>query len=205
MNRNWNILQISTEFHGVLRATPMIAFKRSKNLQEIIGGHTVKQGNVFKKNLIRLNGKSMPCISTRVLLCCTQVLNTQTFMSQQTKRTFNIFHKLTCKSQYVIYLMEWILCKIQYVGKFENPFNLRQNNCRKDVNNPKAIPACNHFKIHGHNFMKHAKFTLIKQLMEISNVSKDIIRPRLKRREDFWIIKLKTLAPKGLNQELNNV
>ena len=71
--------------------------------------------------------------------------------------------------------------------------------------NPKAIPACNHFKIHGHNIMKHAKFTLIEQLTEISNVSKDTLRLRLKRREDFWIIKLETPAPKGLNQELNNV
>ena len=205
MNRKWNILQINTEFHGGFQATPMIAFKRSQNLQEIIGGHTVKEGKVFKKNLARINGKSVPCSSTRPSLCCTQVLNTQTFMSQQTKRTFNIFHKLTCKSQYVIYLMEWILCKIQYVKKSNIPFNLRLNSHRKDVYNPKAIPACNHFKIHGHNLMKHAKFTLTEQLPEISNVSKDTLRLRLKRREDFWIIKLETLAPKGLNQELNNV
>ena len=53
--------------------------------------------------------------------------------------------------------------------------------------------------------MKHAKFTLIEQLTEISNVSKDTLRLRLKRREDFWIIKLETLARKGLTQELNNV
>ena len=64
-------------------------------------------------------GKSMPCSSARPSLCCTQIVNTQTLMSQQTKRMFNIFPKLTCKSQYVIYLMEMecILCKIQYVGK----------------------------------------------------------------------------------------
>ena len=53
--------------------------------------------------------------------------------------------------------------------------------------------------------MKHAKFTLIEQLTEISNESKDTIRLRLKRREDFWIIKLEIFAPKGLNQELNIV
>ena len=53
--------------------------------------------------------------------------------------------------------------------------------------------------------MKHAKFTQIEQLTEIPNVSKDTLRLRLKRREDFSIIKLETLAPKGLNQELNNV
>ena len=72
--------------------------------------------------------------------------------------------------------MEYILCKIQYVVKSETPFNTRLNNHRKDVSNPKAIPACNHFKIHSHNFMKHAKFTLIEQLTEISNVSKDTLK-----------------------------
>ena len=132
-------------------------------------------------------------------------INTQTFTSQQTNRTFNIFHKLTCKSQYIIYLMERIICKIQNVVKSETPFNLRLNNHRKDVKNPKVIPVCNHFKMNGHNFMKHAKFTLIEQLTEIWNVRKDTIRIRLKRLEDFWIIKLETLAPKGLKQELNNV
>ena len=59
--------------------------------------------------------------------------------------------------------------------------------------------------MHGHNFKKHAKFTLIEQLTEISNVSKDPLRLRLKRREDFLIIKLEAIALKGLSQELNNV
>ena len=156
----------------------MIAFKCIKNLQEIIGAHTVKQGKVFKKDLTRLNKNSMPCSWTRPSLCCTQVLNTQIFMSQQKKRTFNIFHKLTCKI-HLIYLMECILCKIQYVGK-SGPFDLRLNNHRKDVNNPKEIPTCNHFTIHGHNFRKHAKFTLIEQLKKISNVSKDTLMLPLK-------------------------
>ena len=36
--------------------------------------------------------------------------------------------------------MEQILCKIQDLS------NLRRNNYREDVHNPKVIPACNHFK-----------------------------------------------------------
>ena len=146
----------------------------------------------------------MPCSSSRTSLCCTQVLYRQTFPSQQTKRSFNVFHKLTCKSHYLIYLIECIVCKIQYVGKSETPFNLRLNNHRKDINNPKAIPACNHFKMHGHSFMKNAKFTLTEQLTKISNVNKDTLRLRLKHRENFWIFKLERLAPKGLNEKLNN-
>ena len=91
MNRSWNILQINTEFHRVSQAALMITFKQSKNLLEIIGGHTVKQGKVFMTNLVTLNRKPMPCSLTRPLVYCTQVLNTQTFLIQQTKRMFNIY------------------------------------------------------------------------------------------------------------------
>ena len=91
--------------------------------------------------------------------------------------------------------MECISCKIKYVAKSETPFNLILNNDKKNVNSSKAIPVCNLFKMRGHNFMKHAKFTLIEKSMEISNVSKATLRLLLKQREDFWIIKPETLAP----------
>ena len=120
---------------------------------------------------------------------------------------FKIFHKLNCKSSFVIYLVECTLYKIQYVEKAETPFNIRLNNHRKDANgnNPKAIPASIHFKQPGHNFKKDAKFTLIEQINNAINTDKDTIKIRLKRREDFWILKLDALTLKGLNQELNYV
>ena len=103
--------------------------------------------------------------------------------------------------------MECTLCKIQYVAKAETPFNIRLNNHRKDANgnNPKAIPASIHFKQPGHNFNKHAKFTVIEQINNTINTDIDTIKIRLKGREDFWILKLDTLTQKGLDQELNNV
>ena len=62
--------------------------------------------------------------------------------------------------------MECNLCKIQYVGKEEAPFNIRINNHRKYANgsNSKAISAFIHFKQSGHNFSKRAKFILIEQI-----------------------------------------
>ena len=81
--------------------------------------------------------------------------------------------------------MECILCKIQYVEKSEAHFYLRLNNHRKDVNKPKAIPACHYFKLHGHDFIKHAKFTPREKLTEASSVSKDTLRLQLKRQEEL--------------------
>ena len=100
--------------------------------------------------------------------------------------------------------MECALCEIRYVVKAETAFNIRLNNYRKDVNNPKSIPADFHFRKPGHSFNLHVKFILIEQLSNIQTTDKETLKFRLKPREDFWIQKLETLTPKGLNQKLNN-
>ena len=100
-----------------------------------------------------------------------QMVNTNSFRSNQTKRVSTyIIHTITCKSQWIIYLLECILCNIQYVGKSETNFNIRFNNHWKGVRHQKAIPACVQFRKEGHNFIQHAKFTLIEQLTETENV-----------------------------------
>ena len=108
-------------------------------------------------------------------LCCSQGLTTNTFIRQQKKRTFNIFFNFNCKSEYVIYLMECILCKKRYVGKGERAFNLRLNNHRKDTKKPNSILACKHFQEKGHQFNKHAKFIIIDKLVSLQ-CSKEALR-----------------------------
>ena len=44
------------------------------------------------------------------------------------------------------------------------------------MSKPKAIPACVHFRKEGHNFIQHAKFTLIDHLPEKENVSKATLK-----------------------------
>ena len=107
------------------------------------------------------------------------------------------------KSNFVIYLLECTICSLQYVGKSETPFNLRLNNHRKDVKDANAILADKHFNLPSHDFNKHAKFTIIEQLRNISATPIEVLKERLKQRENFWINKLATLTPQGLNQELN--
>ena len=124
---------------------------------------------------------------------------------------FKIFHKLNCKNSFAIYLMECTLCKIQYVGKAETHFNIRRNNIRKDDNgnNPKPIPASIHFKQPGHDFNKdfnkHVKSYFIEQINNTINTDIDAIKTKLRRREDFLILKRDTLTLEGLNEKLDNV
>ena len=81
----------------------MITYKRNKNLDELIAGHTLQGGKVFKAHLQIIKGDSKSCSTTnKSSLSCTQVLNTKTFESYQTERTFKSFHKLNSKSSFVI-------------------------------------------------------------------------------------------------------
>ena len=85
-------------------------------MQDLIVGYLIKEGKVAKKILEKRQGKSKTCNATGSVLCCMQVVNTYIFRSDETKRVFH-----TCKSQWIIYLLECILCNIQYVGKCEQP------------------------------------------------------------------------------------
>ena len=144
----------------------------------------------------------MPRAIPHICLCCQQLIST-TFKSNQTNKTFKIYHRVNCKSSFVIYLLECYICNIQYVGKSETPFNIRLNNHRKDVKNPNAVPACKHFNRNDHDFNNLEKIIIIQQLRNIGTTSTETLQERLKQQENLWIMKLQTLAPLSLKQELN--
>ena len=117
--------------------------------------------------------------------------NTNTFKSNMTKQEFKIYHCVTCKSKFIIYLLECILCGFQYIGKSEWPMNIRINKHRNDVFREEAIHVCQHFRQVSHNFNKHMKMTIIE---EVKHQNKSITQKRtiLDEREYFWIQRLKT-------------
>ena len=53
-----------------------------------------------------------------------------------------------------------------------------------------------------HIFNRDASFIIIEQICK-STLSRKTKKNLLKRWENFWILKLETFKPKGLNQELN--
>ena len=148
--KSCNILQTNKNLPDLLQEHPMIAFKRKELKNSIFPLEKENAFHVYR-------GQEMYIVMT-----------TNTFTSQQTKRTFKISFNLTCKSEYVIYLLECILCKMQYVAKAETEFNLRLSNHRKDKtkeskktqrHKENSILACKHFQMQENNFHKHAKQT----------------------------------------------
>ena len=60
--------------------------------------------------------------------------------------------------------MEYTICKLHHVSKNEATFDIRLNNHRKDVKDPKAILADKDFQKNRHRFNELAKFTIIGRL-----------------------------------------
>ena len=81
-------------------------------------------------------------------------------------------------------------------------FNIRLNNHRKDVKNPNVISACKHFNRRDNDFNNHGKIIITEQLRNIQTTSTETLKEKLKLRENVRIMKLETLAPPGLNQDL---
>ena len=146
-------------------------------------------------------GKCSPSSANNTTLCYKQVISSSTSKSQQTNKSYTIFHEVNCSIRYFIYLLECTLCKKQYVRKSGTSFNIRLNNHCKEIKKPDAILACTHFQEKNHVFNKHRKFIIIDKLTNTTK-SKDILRQRLIERENFWIQALETLHPKELNQKL---
>ena len=61
-----------------------------------------------------------------------------------------------------------------------------------------------HFQKSNHIFQRDAKFVLTVQITKKYNTIEKL-RLILQKRDNFWILNLRTLYPDGLNQELNDV
>ena len=126
----------------------LTAFKRNKNLKELIKSSTTKWKDIMKKD------ECYPCSVNNRTLSCKLLIFLSTLKGQQTDKSYSTFNEVNCFSAYVIYLMWWTLSKKQYVGKSETSFNIRLNNHRKEVEKPDAIlQAC--------NFIKNETFTQV--------------------------------------------
>ena len=203
-DKHWNLLHINEDLRKSFEQRPKLVYRRNKNLRDFIGQTTINNNKVVKKKVLK-QGKCRPCLTNTRNLCCRQVASATSFKSFQTKQVFKILHNTTCRSNNVIYLMECCKCNMQYVGKCETSFNIRLNNHRINAYKPTndSIPACKHFHGDGHDFNRDAKFTIIERIGDTNQKSQEQISRIILQRENFWIVKLKTLTPHGFNQELN--
>ena len=202
IDSNWNTLKINPKIGKAFQEKPLVAFRRNRNLQDLIGGNTILDNKVVRKNPTK--GSSSPCNRGHGSKYCSHVKQTTSFKSTKTNRSYSIREKINCKMTWLLYLCTCKKCSIQYVGKTEWPFNQRLNKHRFDVLVPDSPQVDQHFNQPNHDFDRDAQFTLIEKLTNLEG-DKETKRKRIKSRENFWIKELKTLHPDGLNEYINRI
>ena len=130
IGKHWDILNINPDYRETFETPPIIAFQINTSLKQIIGTNIIRNRKYLKPANFSSKRKCS-LVTVRKTMCCKQVNTTRTFTSNQTNEIFNSYHKLNCKSKYVIYLLECSICKIQFVGKSETPFHIRLNTTGK--------------------------------------------------------------------------
>ncbi len=119
------------------------------------------------------------------------MIETRTFTSTMNREKLNIHGpNKTCKTENVIYLITCKICGLQYVGETEK-LHTRINLHRSDWMTRKLYRSqvAEHFSFPGNTF---SDITLI----AIANNPSSETR---KEKESYWICRLRTLKPSGLN------
>ena len=95
INKQWHLLQISSNLRTAFEQENLIAYRRNKNLGDLIGRKKILDGKVVRKNNTKKQLYCRLCLTRRDHICFQQVLKTNTFTSYRTGETF---HQLNCKS-----------------------------------------------------------------------------------------------------------
>lgn len=120
---------------------------------------------------------------------CPFLATAKTFSSNSNNQTFSIKENLTCSSQNIIYLIGCNKCGKQYVGQTSLTLRDRFTRHRFDIKHKENKAVANHFNSFGHSMNDCS-------ILPIEAVSN---KENLRKREAYWIGKLKTMSPFGLN------
>ena len=172
------------------------------------GGVSSNNRNVGGSSLLLAMGNERPP-SVRIRSCrsdclsCPDLIRLKEFVSSTTGRKFNVVdldpHKTTCKLQNYIYLLSCLCCGVQYVGESIIPVNKRMNIHRT------AKSGCKYFIDHFTNVCPGATFSIhIIEKLEGNGYLNGVIDEKMReyrlQREDYWMKKLRTVYPYGLNE-----
>ena len=88
IDKNWHILQIEPKLKEIFAEPPILAFKRNKNLKDIIGGNKAfdNKKNLNVKKFTKR--KCQPCFTRSIKVCCKQLKTCSTFKVSLTKTPF---------------------------------------------------------------------------------------------------------------------
>ena len=188
INKYWDLLQLSqsASVNSVHAYKPILAFKRPKNLRDyLVHSSFVDETHHFSQTCDR-----------RRCSHCKNIIKTDVFTSRSTQASFKMVFSTSCTSQNVIYLIECKRCNMQYIGQTNQQVSRRMNSHRFDISTYDGQGYATNVALH-FNSDSHS-------VDDFRFVPIDVVNNEMDRlcKETYWIHKLDTLYPKGMNSKL---
>ena len=116
-----SMLSNSEEHREVFPEPPVTAFRRCKNLKDLlVRARLATNNNCDERGCTR-------CEKSRCQVC-KSMSESDSFYSHATSKEYKINFSFNCDSSGVVYLFDCVVCGVQYVGSTNTPFRLRFNN-----------------------------------------------------------------------------
>ena len=193
-NDNHHILHTSDRLQQAVPDTPILAYRRPRNLRDLLVRAEVRP--LSDTNPTTHQG-TFTCDSNRCVVCKEHIKEGDSFISNSNNSSHRIRSNITCTTSNVVYLISCRVCGVQYVGETKNALKRRFYGHRSTVNTVKLdTPVGHHF-----NLPNHSISDMILQGIESLGNRSDTVRAS---REKFWMKRLRTIQPHGLNIQEGN-
>ena len=188
-----SVVNWSDVLSKIIPKQPLICYRRPKNLKDHLVRAKLRKIENEVVGMFKCGGKRCKVFDSIVV--------GNTFKSSVCGGTFRINHHFNCDSLGIVYLITCMKCDEQYVGSTVTAFRKRFNNHKSSLSRygkgQKEICVkhlYSHFYTEGHSGIKD--FSV--QVIDVTDVNNPT------ERECFWIEKLKTYIPMGLNVREEN-
>ncbi|XP_073522664.1 uncharacterized protein [Phyllobates terribilis] len=197
IRKHWNILSTAYPSITSFQKPFMPCFKWARNLRDSLVRADIgstKRGH-SQKFLQNPKMGTFPCLQCRQ---CSNVMKGSTVYHPQTGKQYAIKGYYTCESSYVVYLIK-CPCGMIYIGETTQPIRDRISKHKSTIRCKNLLlPIPHHFIYNGHN-ISQLRFQVLEQVQQPRRGGDRI--HLLKQTEAYWIHKLESLSPKGLNRD----
>ena len=184
VKKHWRTMVKEKKLLEIFPEPPMVAYKQHANLRSMLVRAKLPNGANSRK-MTGMKKCRKGCV------VCPYLKTERNFKSRSTRERIELKNSFNCKNRGVIYLTECLKCGIQYVGQTSRMFCERIREHRLDIINKKDTANARHYNSKGHT-LSDFRALIIERVIPNDGAW-------LLEREDFWIKKLETKSPKGLN------
>jgi peptide-methionine (R)-S-oxide reductase len=197
INDTWPLLGRTNTTESVYDNRPTFGYRRTSNLKDILVSAKI-QSDSTSEETIRLRNINRLC-KARTCRYCPRLNKTGQISNPHTGDTFPTKTNITCNSNNLIYCIECTICSKLYVGQTKNTIKERFKSHFYGINNPahQDTTVSRHYSRPDHDGIKSLTIFVLDFITSPQNSTSG---KRLRdERELFWIHRLSSIAPLGLN------